>query len=182
VVAVLAGASACGDEGNSVDPDDRLCNGETGVGLWIEGRAQRLEFCVDDADVSAIVTAGDRYDVEAQLSTSEGVFIVRMVFAVRSFPARLRVTADLAEAIADLDAVWLYYEEIPKAGSQIESFAVDSGSFNLSFVDEDVAAGVLADVSLRMRDFGSGDPAGGREFSEGMFSISSKEPTVTSTR
>jgi hypothetical protein len=33
-----------------------------------------------------------------------------------------------------------------------------------------------------MRDFGSGDPAGGREFSEGMFSISSKEPTVTSTR
>jgi hypothetical protein len=39
LAAFLLMTTACGDEGNLVNPDDRLCNGETGVGLLIEGRA-----------------------------------------------------------------------------------------------------------------------------------------------
>ncbi|MCI0451962.1 MAG: hypothetical protein L0Z51_06145 [Candidatus Latescibacteria bacterium] len=174
---MLAG---CGDEGDPVDPGGRLCGGETGLGLLIEGRADPLEFCVDDPDVSVVLTSQNRYDVQAQVSNGAGVFVVRMVFAVRAFPATLRVTEDLSEAVSDTDAVWLYYEEIPAGGDPIESFVVDQGSFTLSFVDEDVATGVLSGVVLDMRDFTTGDPAGRREFSEGVFSISTKEPTAAS--
>ncbi len=168
----------CGDDGNPVDPDQRLCNGETGLGLLIEGRADPLEFCVDDPDVSVVLTSQNRYDVQAQVSTSAGVFVVRMVFAVRAFPATLRVTDSLSEAVNDPNAVWLYYEEIPAGGDPIESFVVDQGSFTLSFVDENVATGVLRGVAFDMRDFATGDPAGQRAFAEGIFSISTKEPTA----
>jgi len=178
VLALLLLTPACGDDGDPVDPDERLCNGETGIGLLIEGRADPVEFCVDDADVSVVLTAGNRYDVAAQMSSSEGDFLVRMVFAVQTFPAALRVTAILSEAVADPGAVWIYYEEIPNGGDPIESFAIDGGSFTLSFVDEDVATGVLSNVTFDMRDVASSDPAGQRVFSEGMFSISTKEPTA----
>jgi hypothetical protein len=174
-ILVLAG---CGDEGDPVDPDGRLCGGETGLGLLIEGRADPLEFCVDDPDVSVVLTSQNRYDVQAQVSNGAGVFVVRMVFAVRSFPATLRITDDLSDAVANADAVWLYYEEIPAGGDPIESFVVDQGTFTLSFVDEDVATGVLRGVVFDMRDFTTGDPAGQREFVEGLFSVSTKEPTA----
>jgi hypothetical protein len=176
--ALLVAASACSDEGDPLDPDGRLCNGETGIGLLIEGRADPLEFCVDDPDVSVVLTSQNRYDVAAQVSNSEGDFLVRMVFAVQNFPVTLRITPTLSEAIADPSAVWVYYEEIPSGGDPIESFAVDSGSFTLSFIDEDVATGLLRNVTFDMRDIASGDPAGQRVFSEGMFSISTKEPTA----
>ena len=179
--ALLVVTASCGDDGNPVDPDERLCNGETGVGLLIEGRAQPLEFCVDDPDVSVLLTALNRYDVEAHVTNDDGTFVIRMVFAVQSFPVDLRVTESLSEATSDPGAVWLYYEEVPAGGDPIESFVIDGGSFRLSFVDEDVAAGLLSGVAFQMRDIGTGDPAGTRAFADGMFSISVKDPTVTST-
>lgn len=175
--AFLLVTPACGDDGNPVEPE-RLCGGETGLGLLINGRAEPLEFCVDDSDVSVILTALNRYDVEAHVTNPDGTFVVRMVFAVRTFPAILRVTDSLAEATSDPGTVWLYYEEIPVGGDPIESFQIASGSFTLSFVDEEVAAGVLSGVSLAMHDLATGDPVGSREFSDGMFSISTKEPTA----
>lgn len=178
LAAFLLMTTACGDEGNLVNPDDRLCNGETGVGLLIEGRASPFEFCVDDPDVSVVLTSENRYDVSAQVSNSEGDFVVRMVFTVRAFPATLRVTENLSEAVADPDAVWLYYQEIPAGGDPIESFAINGGSFTLSFVDEDVATGLIENVTLGMRDFATGDPVDTRVFSDGMFSISTKDPTA----
>jgi len=179
--ALLVVTASCGDDGNPVDPDERLCNGETGVGLLIEGRAQPLEFCVDDPDVSVLLTALNRYDVAADVTNADGTFVVRMVFAVQGFPVDLRVTESLSEATSDPSAVWLYYEEVPAGGDPIESFAVDGGDFRLSFVDEDVAAGLLAGVAFQMRDIATGDPAGTRAFADGMFSISVKDPTVTTT-
>lgn len=172
-------ASACSDGDNPTDPDDRLCDGETGIGLLIEGRADPFEFCINDPDVSVVLTSQNRYDVAAQVSSPDGVFVVRMVFAVRSFPATLRITEDLADASGDPGAVWLYYEEIPAGGDPIESYAIDGGSFTLSFVDEDVAAGFMSNVRFQMRDLATGDPAGQRKFAEGIFSISTKEPTAT---
>jgi hypothetical protein len=177
--AVLLVVTACGDEGDPLDPSERLCNGETGLGLLIEGRADPVEFCVDDEDVSAFVTNIDRYDVAAQVSTPDGDLVVHMVFAVRSFPATLHITPLLSEAIADPAAVYLYYQEIPDGGGPpIESFAIAKGTFTLAFVDADVATGTMSGVVFEMRNITTGDPAGQREFSEGMFSISSKDPTA----
>jgi len=178
---LLVGTGACGDDGNPVDPNERLCGGETGIGLLIEGRAEPLEFCVDDADVPVILTQFNRYDVEAHVANNDGTFVMRMVFAVQSAPVDLRVTDSLSEATSDPSAVWIYYEEVPVGGDPIESFVVDAGSFRLTFVDEDVAAGVLSGVAFQMRDVTTGDPAGTRQFSDGMFSISVKEPTVISS-
>jgi hypothetical protein len=171
--------AACGEDGNSVDPNDRLCNGETGFGLLIEGRAQPIEFCVDDSDVSVVLTSLNHYDVHEQVTTPEADAVVRMVFAVQDFPVSLRVTSDLSETVTDPGVVWLYYREIPAGGDPIESFAVDQGEFTLSFVDEDVAAGVLSAVLFDMRDFTTGDPVGQRSFAEGVFSISTKEPALS---
>lgn len=178
LAALLLLIGACGKD-DPADPGRRLCGGETGVGLLIQGRADPLEFCVDDPDVSVVLTSQNRYDVRAEVSTPDGTFVVRMVFAVRSFPAMLRVTDSLAETTSDPGTVWLYYEEIPAGGNPIESFAVQGGSFTLSFVDPDVATGVLKSVVFDMRDFSSGDPAGRRTFADGMFSISTKEPAAS---
>lgn len=178
--ALLVALAACGDDGDLVDPNERLCGGETGVGLLIEGRAEPLEFCVGDPDVSAILTALNRYDVEAHVANNDGTFVMRMVFAVQSFPVDLRVTDQLSVATSDPGTVWLYYEEVPLGGDPIESFVVDAGSFRLTFVDEDVAAGVLSGVAFQMRDIATSDPVGTRQFSDGIFSISIKEPTVIS--
>ncbi len=169
---------ACSDDDNGVDPDDRLCGGETGIGLLIEGASSPVEFCVDDDRVSAVLTSQDRYDVGAQFSTSEGDFIVHMVFAVQPFPATLHVTEFPSEAEADPSAVWIYYQEVSAGAGTIESYEIDGGSFTLSFVDEDVAAGTLHNVVFRMRDFSSQDPAGTRIFADGTFSISIKDPAA----
>ena len=181
LAALLLLIGACGKD-DPASPGERLCGGETGLGLLIEGRADPLEFCVDDPDVSVVLTSQNRYDVRAEVSTADGTFVVRMVFAVRSFPATLRITDSLAETTNDPGVVWLYYEEIPAGGDPIESFAVTGGTFTLSFVDADVATGVLKNVVFEMRDFSSGDPAGQRKFADGMFSISTKEPTAAARR
>lgn len=179
LVASASGLVSCSDDDNSVNPNGRLCGGETGLGVLIEGRAEPFEFCVDDDNVGAVLTAENRYDVGAQVSSDDGDFVVRMVFAVRDFPATLRVVDTLAEATTDIDAVWLYYEEVPPGGDPIESFASDGGTFTLGFVDEEVATGTFKNVTFSMRDFSTGDPAGERQFADGIFSISVKVPTAS---
>ncbi|HEU4930403.1 MAG TPA: hypothetical protein VFU38_11285 [Candidatus Krumholzibacteria bacterium] len=174
-----AGASSCSDDQNLVDPNGRLCGGETGLGVLIQGRAEPFEFCVDDENVGAVLTSLNRYDVGAQVSNDEGDFVVRMVFAVRDFPASLRIVDTLAEATTDIDAVWLYYEEVPAGGDPIESAASSGGTFTLGVVDEEVATGTFKNVTFAMRDFSTGEPAGERKFAEGTFSISVKVPTAT---
>ena len=171
---------SCSDDDNSVNPNGRLCGGETGLGVLIEGRAEPFEFCVDDDNVGAVLTAENRYDVGSQVSSDDGDFVVRMVFAVRDFPATLRVVDTLAEATTDIDAVWLYYQEVPPGGDPIESFESSGGTFTLGFVDEEVAAGTFKNVTFSMHDFSTGAPAGQRQFAEGTFSISVKVPTATS--
>ena len=179
VALLLCALASCGDDENLVDPSGRLCGGETGLGVLIEGRAEPLEFCVDDENVGAVLTAVNRYDVGAQVSNDEGDFVVRMLFAVQDFPAVLRIVDTIGEASTDIGAVWLYYEEVPPGGDPIESFQSEGGSFTLSFVDEDVAAGVFKNVTFSMRDFSTGDPVGERQFVNGNFSISIKVPTAT---
>jgi hypothetical protein len=175
----LCALASCGDDEALVDPSERLCGGETGVGVLVEGRANALELCVDDSDVSVVLTALNRYDVAAQFANADGVFQVRMVFAVRSFPANLRLVSSIGEATNDPNAAWLYYQEIPDGGDPIESTVVTGGTFRLTFVDEDVAAGVFSDVVFEMNDIATGDPAGTRQFAEGIFSISTDVPAAT---
>ena len=176
---ILTLLASCSGSSNPVDPNDRLCGGEAGLGARIEGRSQPLAFCVDDGDVSVLLTASDRYDIAAQLNTPRGVFQIRMVFALRSdFPVSLVPVATIAEATADPGKVWIYYVEIPNSGNAIESLETSGGSFRLTFSDENVLAGTLENIALTMHDVSSGDTVGTRKLAEGFFSLSVKSPTA----
>jgi hypothetical protein len=170
--------ASCGKD-SGVDPDERLCNGEAGLGAAIQGRAEPLEFCLDDGDVSVLLTSLDRYDIAARLTTADGDFQIRMVFAVRSdFPVSLIPVSTIGEATADPGNVWIYYEEVPDGADAIESLEVTGGSFRLTFSDEDVLAGTIEGINFTMHDVSSGDEAGKRRISEGFFSLSVKSPTA----
>ncbi len=178
----LALCLAC--EGNDpVEPDDRLCTVDTGLGAEIVGRSSPVAFCLDDDDVSVVLTTSNRYDVSGQMSTASGVFQIRMVFALRAdFPVSLTPVSTVAEATADPDNVWIYYEEAPDGGDPIESLAVTAGTFRLTFSDENVLTGTMKGISFNMGDVSNSDPAGTRTISEGFFSLSVKSPAVALDR
>ena len=171
---------ACGGSDSGVDPGERLCNGEAGLGALIQGRAEPLEFCLDDDDVSVTITAFDRYDITAGMDTPDGVFRMRMVFALRpDFPVSLVPVATLDEALMYPGRAWIYYEETPDGGDAIASLEVTGGSFRLGFNDENVLTGMLEDVTLTMRDPATGDFVGTRKIAEGFFSLSVKAQDAT---
>lgn len=172
-------ALGCAGEDTGVLPNERLCNGEGGLGALILGRAEPVEFCLDDGDVSVLLTAADRYDIAGQVITPEAVFQIRMVFALRSdAPVTLGLAATLGDAVADPALVWLHYEEIPDGGDAIASSAASGGAFRLSFSDDKVLTGTFDGVTFAMRDVASGDDAGTRRVSEGFFSLSVKSPAA----
>ncbi|HEX5132037.1 MAG TPA: hypothetical protein VFX92_06080 [Candidatus Krumholzibacteria bacterium] len=181
--AVLAGLLlailvACGDD-NGVDPGERLCGGQAGLGVRVEGKAEPLDICLDDVDVSVAITALDRYDVSGLLQTSSGVYQVQMVFAIRpDAPVALYPVQTINEAVSNPDAVWIYYQEAPNSGDTIESLEVTGGSFQLSFSDANVLAGTFEGITLTMHDIQSGDAVGKRKLAQGFFSLTVKSPTA----
>jgi hypothetical protein len=178
-VLLLAGLFVTCSDNNPTDPNDRLCGGEAGLGVRVEGRSQPLALCLDDGDVSVLLTSLNRYDIAAQVDTPRGSYQIRMVFALRSdFPVALVPAASLGEATADPGKVWLYYEEIPNGGDAIESIEVTGGSFRLTFSDEHVLAGLIEGISLTMHDVSTGDVAGTRQLADGFFSLSVKSPAA----
>jgi hypothetical protein len=181
VLATALLAVACGDD-SGVNPEDRLCGGEAGLGLRVEGTAQPAQLCFDDDDVSVLITLFDRYDISAQTSVGGTIYQVRMVFAIRDdTPVTLIPVGDIGDAIADPATAWIYLEEVPDNGDPIESLEVTGGLFQLSFSDQNVLAGTMKNVKLTMHDVSSGDEVGKRTIAEGFFSLSVKSPAATST-
>ncbi|HEU4365440.1 MAG TPA: hypothetical protein VFT13_08225 [Candidatus Krumholzibacteria bacterium] len=173
ILAAFLGACGAGDSG--VDPSERLCNGEAGLGALIQGRAEPLAFCLDDDDVSVTLTAFDRYDVSAGMNTPDGAFRIRMVFALRpDFPVSLVPVPTLDEAIMYPGRAWIYYEETPDGGDAIGSLEVTGGALRLGFSDENVLTGMLEDITLTMRYPATGNAVGTRTLSKGFFSLSVK--------
>jgi hypothetical protein len=171
--------ASCGGEDNGAQPTDRLCNGEAGLAAHIEGRSSPIDVCLNDADVSVLLTSSSRYDIAAQAKLPGVTVQIRMVFSVRpDAPVSLSPVSTLDEAIADADAVWIWYEEIPDRGDAIESSTVAGGSFRLTFSDDKILAGTIKDIALTMRNVTSGDEVGTRRVSEGFFSLSVKNPVA----
>jgi hypothetical protein len=176
LAALLVAASAfvsCSDSEDPVNPGDRLCGGEAGIGLSITGRAQPVEFCLDDDDVTTTYSTGEsRYDIIARLTVANDIFEVQMVFRHDPTPpASLNITGDLAAAAGDPNSVWIYYQEIPNSGQAIESVAATGGRFTLGVNDDSVVTGTLEGVVLTMENVSDGQPAGTRVFDEGFFSL-----------
>ena len=173
-------AVSCGGNDDGVQPTDRLCNGEAGLGARIEGRSSPVDLCLNDADVSVLLTSANRYDIAGQARLPGVTLQIRMVFALRAdAPVSLSPVSTLDQAIADADAVWIRYVEIPDRGDAIESSAVAGGSFRLTFSDDKILAGTLENITFTMRNVTSGDEVGTRRVSEGFFSLSVKNPVTS---
>jgi len=177
-VAALCMAS-CGTNDDPTNPNDRLCGGEAGLGARIEGRSSPVQFCLDDGDVSVVLTSADRYDVAGQMTTAAGTFQIHMVFAQRAdVPVTLTPAATLDDALADPGKVWVYYSEIPDGGDAIESVAPTGGTFRLTFGNDKVITGTLNNIVFDMTKISNGDPAPARTISEGFLSLSVKSPAA----
>ena len=174
--------AGCSEESNPVEAEERLCGGEAGLAARIKGRAAPVDFCVQDdrvvesveKGVLTIFTIQNRYAVTASMTGPDGTeYEIQMLLPHKSeVPKALNITGNQAQAEADPDGVWFYYQEIPPTGDALESVAVTGGTFTLSFSDTEVAAGTFAGVSLEMQTQNTNTAAGTRGIPEGFFSIS----------
>lgn len=174
--------TGCSEDSNPAEAKDKLCDGASGLGARVSGRAAPIDVCVPDdhpsggADKEVITsfTAQNRYDVTARMTAADGtIFEIQMIFPHQDqVPKALNLTGNLAQASGDPDGAWFYYQEIPPTGDPVESTAVTAGTFTLSFSDTDIAAGTFAGVSLEIENANTNEAAGTRSISEGFFSIS----------
>jgi len=175
-LAALALFAACGEKEDPVKPVDRLCGGETGVGLRVKGRASPLDVCVADPDVDMSITTinlEEYYDLTARMVSGGDIFEIQLLFPKRAdFPVGLTPIGTLAAL--DTDSAWIYYQEIPQSGEAIESDLVTAGAFHLGFAASDVATATLDGISLTMVRKSDGQPAGTRLIEEGFLSVSVK--------
>ena len=176
LIALIALAPACGKKEDPAKPEDRLCGGETGVGLRVKGRASPLDVCVADPDVDMGITTinlDEYYDLTARMVSGGDIFEIQLLFPKRpDFPVDLAPTGALAAL--DTDSAWIYYQEIPQSGEAIESELVTAGAFHLGFAASDVATATLTGISLTMVRKSDGQPAGTRLIEEGFLSVSVK--------
>lgn len=165
---------------NPVADKDALCAGESGVGIRVEGRSSPLDVCVPDNGVDALLTSSDHYDISTQLPLDDGSVVqLRIVFTRRAdAPVSLRLVNSDAEAISDPSTAYVFYSEVPKGGTPIQSTLITGGTFRVTFNDNKVAAGSMENVSMDMTNLQTGDPAGERRIVEGFFSVSVAAPAT----
>jgi len=174
IACVLAAliALGCGKEEDPVNPSNRLCQGEAGFGARVVGRAEPVDVCLDDADVTTLYTVvPGRYYVTARSTQGGTTFELQMTFNESGTQASLTPTGVPSDVDTQPDAVWIYYAEIPAQGSAIESDAVTGGVFTLGFGDDTAVAGQFSSITLDMIDRATSLKVGERIISEGFFSL-----------
>jgi len=176
VVLALVGCS----KDDPVADKNALCAGESGVGLRVEGRSSPLDVCVPDADVDALLTNSNHYDISARSTLDNGTVVQwHMVFTRRNdAPVSLRLVNSVTEATSDPSTAYVQYTEIPTSGGTVESTLITGGSFRVTFNDDSAAVGTMENIAMDMTNLQSGDPAGERRITEGFFSVSVAPPAL----
>jgi hypothetical protein len=157
-----------------VNPEDRLCRGESGFAALISGGPRTVEMCVSDqATVANYVQVGEnaRYEIRAVFVSDSLRIEVQLAFFVQpSPPTTLTLTTNQAQAESDPGAVWFFYRE-QKLGTYDYVAATVTGVFTVTFNDPSVAVATFSGLQLELDDTSSGDPAGSRDISEGYVSV-----------
>lgn len=153
-VVVLPGliVPGCSDDSNPTGPDDKLCQGGSGVGARISGTPAPVEFCVgnDQTSTSLGVTGADRYEIAAVFSQDSLTIEIDISFLIHSnLPQIFPVTADRSLAAADPDVVWFFYTEQKLGDAALTSSSVN-GFVTLTFSDETVAVGTFQDLIIEV--------------------------------
>ena len=166
--------TSCGDDGNPIDPNDRLCGGESGFAARVEGRSSPVEVCTTNDDTIVTFSAGNNYVIQATMNSEGALFQFDLEVPHRTaFPIVLLLNSDRGAAAADEFSVWMYYQEVPQSGEALESYEVTGGTFTLSFSDRNVMTATFADVGVKIRTQDSTpQDRGTRLFKEGFMSLS----------
>lgn len=166
--------AACGDDGNPVNPEDRVCGGESGFGARVRGAASPVDVCVSNDKTSVVFTAGNRYLITAIMSADNVIYEFQLLVPHRDdAPIVLNLYADQGLAIADPQGAWLYYQEAPDGETPVESFEITDGSFTLSFSDASVMTATFSNVAMRIRtQEGTPQDRGTRVVEKGFMSLS----------
>jgi len=144
--------TSCGDDGNPVDPADRLCGGESGFAARVEGRSSPVEVCTSNDDTIVVFSVGNNYVIQATMTSGSTLFQFDLEVPHRAdFPVVLLLEGDRGAAAADEFAVWMYYQEVPQSGEALESYEITGGTFTLSFSDGNVMTATFADVGMKIR-------------------------------
>lgn len=175
LAALLLIAPSCGDDGNPVDPDDRLCGGEAGFAALVAGRASPLELCTSNDDaITTFSGATGNYSIQATMQAGGDLFQFDLEVPHHDdLSVVLTLTGDPAAAGSDRFAVWIYYQELPDGGEDLESYQIDGGTFTLSYSDTNVLTATFEDVILKMRTQESTpEDRGSRVVERGFISLS----------
>ena len=174
VVVSMVFVYGCSDDSEGVNPEDRLCRGESGFAAMINGGPQPVEMCVsDEQTIAHYVTdpGGDRYAISATFTSDSLTIEIQIGFFVQpNIPRTLTLTADEGVANADPSAAWFFYTETKLNTYNYVSTSV-SGTFTVTFNDPSIATVSFSGVSIALDDASSGDPAGARTISEGYLSV-----------
>jgi len=164
----------CSDDDDGVNPEDRLCRGESGFAALISGGAKPVEMCVSDqATVANYYTDGDNahYDIRATFASDSLTIEIQLSFFVQeSPPTTLTPNTNESQAKSNPGEVWFFYHETKLDTYDYVASAV-SGFFTVTFNDPSVAVATFSGLQLELDDTSSGDPAGSRDISEGYVSV-----------
>jgi hypothetical protein len=166
----------CGnDDANGVNPEDKLCRGQSGFGARIAGGTESIEMCVpDQATLAYYVPIGDeaRYEIRASFTTGGLTIEILVHFYVQpTYPMTLSLTANAAQADSDPGSVWFYYEETKDGDYDYVGVSV-TGVFTVTFNDPSIAVASFSGLEIQLEDNSTGDPAGVRTISEGYVNVS----------
>lgn len=165
---------SCGDNDDPVNPGDRLCGGESGFATRVEGRSSPVEVCSSDNSTFVAYSTGNRYAIQATTTLNSTLFQFDLEVPHRTdFPVVLTPTHDQAVAASDDFLVWLYYQEVPQSGEELESYEITGGSFTLSFSDTNVLTATFENITMKIRTQSTPpEDRGTRLLKEGFISLS----------
>jgi hypothetical protein len=164
----------CSDDSDGVNPEDRLCRGQSGFAALISGGSKTVEMCVSDqTTVADYYTDGNNahYDIRATFASDSLTIEIQLSFFVQqSVPTTLTPNANEAQAKSNPGEVWFFYHET-KLGTYDYVASSVSGFFTVTFNDPSIAVATFSGLQLELDDTSSGDPAGSRNISEGYVSV-----------
>ncbi len=167
----------CSDDSDGVNPEDRLCRGESGLAALITGGAKEVEMCVSDqATVADYYTDGDNahYDIRATFASDSLTIEIQLSFFVQqTVPATLAPNTNEIQAKSNPGEVWFFYRERKLNTYDYVASSV-TGAFIVTYNDPSVAVATFSGLHLDLDDASSGDPAGSRDISEGYVSVTAE--------
>ena len=173
VLCLFAAIGCTQTDGDTVDPESKLCNSGSGFGARIDGAPEPVEMCVSDAN--AVTTFGDmapdRYYIAADFTAEDGRTIsVEISFVLQPLtPASLQLRTNIDAAFLDPTSVWFQYREYKDSEFDYQSVGV-LGDFRVSVNDDMVAAAWFGNMTIDLEDI-DGNDVGSRTISEGFVSV-----------